>query len=93
MPPSRVTFRAAGSLAIRWTVMAFFTLAPALVAADHGAPVLPPKTGVDWTTWLLIAGAVAAVGLAAWAFLAPDRAESRDGSASSEGAQPRPPTR
>ena len=66
--------------------MAFFTLAPGLVAADHGAPVLPPKTGVDWTTWLLVAGAVAAVGLAAWAFLAPDRAESRDGSASSEGA-------
>ena len=93
MPLSRVTFRAAGSFAIRWTVMAFLTLAPGLVAADHGAPVLPPKTGVDWTTWLLIGGAVAAIGLAAWAFLAPDRAESRDGSASSEGAQPRRPIR
>jgi LPXTG-motif cell wall-anchored protein len=63
------------------------------VAADHGAPVRPPKTGVDWTTWLLIAGAVAAVGLGAWAFLAPDRAESSHGSGSSQGAQPRPPTR
>ena len=59
--------------------MAFLTLAPGLVAADHGAPVLPPKTGVDWTSWLLIGGAVAAVGLAAWAFFAPDRAESRHG--------------
>ena len=70
--------------------MAFFALAPALAAADHGAPVLPPKTGVDWTTWLLIVGAVAAVGLAAWAFLAPDRGESRSGAASSEGAKPGP---
>ena len=73
--------------------MAFSVLAPAVVSADHGAPVLPPKTGADWTTWLLIVGAVAAVGLAAWAFLAPDRTEPRGGSASSEGAQPRPPTR
>jgi LPXTG-motif cell wall-anchored protein len=73
--------------------MPFLALVPGLAAADHAAPVLPPKTGVDWTTWLLIAGAVAAVGLAAWAFLAPDRAEPRGGSASSQGAEPRPPTR
>jgi LPXTG-motif cell wall-anchored protein len=53
--------------------------------------VLPPKTGVDWTTWLLIVGAVAAVGLAAWAFLAPDRTESHGGSAAPKGAEPRPP--
>jgi LPXTG-motif cell wall-anchored protein len=72
--------------------MAFFTLASGLAAADHGAPVLPPKTGVDWTTWLLIVGAVAAVGLAAWAFLAPDRTESRK-SGASEGVKPGPPAR
>jgi len=73
--------------------MASLALAPGLAAADHGAPVLPPRTGADWTTWALVAGAVAAVGLAAWAFLAPDRRESGGESASSEGAEPRPPTR
>ena len=91
MPPSRVSLRAAWGPAIRWMLTAFFWVAPGLAAADHTAPVLPPKTGVDWTTWLLIVGAVAAVGLAAWAFLAPDRTESHGGSAAPKGAEPRPP--
>jgi LPXTG-motif cell wall-anchored protein len=71
--------------------MAAIALAPELAAADHAAPVLPPKTGADWTTWLLIAGAVAAVVLAAWAFLAPDREDHPARPGSSESAEPRPP--
>src|SRR5262245_45105482 len=93
MPPSRISLRAAWGPAIRWMLTGFFLGAPGLAAADHAAPVLPPKTGVDWTTWLLIVGAVAAVGLAAWAFLAPDRAESPGASAGPKGAEPRPPAR
>ena len=72
--------------------MASLALAPGLAAADHGAPVLPPRTGADWTAWVLVAGAVAAVGLAAWALPRPDRRESRDGVRIVRGAQPRHPT-
>jgi hypothetical protein len=43
-------------------------------AADHGAPATP--AGGDWTVWLLVGGALVAVGLAAWAFLAPERPDA-----------------
>ena len=79
MPPLRVLFRAAGRSATRWIATVFFGLTPGLAAADHGAPALPPRSGLDWTSWLLVAGAVAAVSLAAWAFFAPDRTEARPG--------------
>jgi hypothetical protein len=46
---------------------------PGLVLADHGVPAAPEGGSLGWVSWLLISGAVAAVGLAAWAFLAPER--------------------
>ena len=55
-----------------WIVVAVVLLTTALAQADHGVPAAA-RGGFDWTTWLLVAGAVAAVGLAAWAFFAPDR--------------------
>ncbi len=62
------------------TALVALALLPLDAAADHVAP--PVTTGLGWTTWLLIAGAVAAVALAAWAFFAPDRPEPpRDASA------------
>jgi hypothetical protein len=99
MPPLRVlsrALRAAGRFASRWIATAFCGLIPGLAGADHGAPVLPPRTGLDWMSWLLVAGAVAAVGLAAWAFFAPDRAAARPGSTPpdrSEPERPAPPAR
>ena len=91
MPPLRVLCRAAGRSATRWIATAFFGLTPGGAAADHGAPVLPPRGGLAWTSWLLVAGAVAAVGLAAWAFFAPDRTEARPGSTAPGGSEPEPP--
>ncbi len=91
MPPLRVLFRAAGRSATRWIATVFFGLTPNLAAADHGAPVLPPRSGFDWTSWLLVAGAVAAVSLAAWAFFAPDRTEARPGAMAPGGSEPEPP--
>ena len=73
MPPLRVPLRAAGRSATGWIATVALALVPGLAGADHGAPALPPRTGFDWTSWLLIGGAVAAVSLAAWAFFAPDR--------------------
>jgi hypothetical protein len=91
MPPLRVPFRAAGRSAAGWIATVFFGLTPGLAAADHGALVLPPRGGLAWTSWLLVAGAVAAVGLAAWAFFAPDRTEARPGSTAPGGSEPEPP--
>ena len=42
-------------------------------------------------SWLLVAGAVAAVGLAAWAFFAPDRPAARPGSTTHDGSEPKRP--
>jgi hypothetical protein len=61
---------------MHWLLAAVVLLTTALALADHGVPA-PTRGGVGWTTWLLIAGAVAAVGLAAWAFFAPDRPDDR----------------
>lgn len=47
---------------------------PVLAAADHGAPAARPS-GLGWETWLLMAGALVAAVLAAWAFFGPDRPE------------------
>ena len=78
MPRLKVLLRAAGrSAPIRIATVAV-ALAPALAGADHLGPVGAARGGgLDWTSWLLVAGAVAAVGLAAWAFFAPDRGDER----------------
>jgi hypothetical protein len=65
---------------MRWILSAVCLLGTALASADHGAPP-PPRGGLGWLSWLLIAGAVVAVSLAAWAFFAPDRPEGETGSA------------
>lgn len=91
MPPLRILFRAAGRSATRWIATVFFGLTPGVAAADHGAPVLPSRSGLDWTSWLLVAGAVAAVSLAAWAFFAPDHTAARPGSTAPDALEPEPP--
>lgn len=91
MPPLRVLFRAAGRSATGWFATAVFALVSGPAGADHGAPVLPPRTGFDWTSWLLIGGAIAAVSLAAWAFFAPDQPAARRGSMVSDGSEPESP--
>ena len=94
MPPFRVLVRAAGRSATGWFATAVFVLVSGLAGADHGAPALPPRTGFDWTSWLLIGGAIAAVSLAAWAFVAPDRPAARPsppGSTSPDGSEPESP--
>jgi len=60
----------------RWLATTTLGLVPTVALADHFAPV-SPTGGFDWMTWLLVAGAVVAVGLAAWAFFAPERSDSR----------------
>lgn len=85
------TSRALRRLPRRWIAPAALGLVPALARADHTG--LPPiKSGLDWTTWLLVAGAIAAVGLAAWAFFAPDRPEIQPGP-SPERSESEPPGR
>jgi hypothetical protein len=87
MPPVKALLRAASrSAPIRIATIAV-ALAPTLAAADHlGAVGAARGGGLDWTSWLLVAGAVAAVGLAAWAFFAPDRSDAR-----ADPPEPRPP--
>ena len=91
MPALRVLFHADGRSATRWIATLFCGLIPGLAAADHGVPALPPRTGLDWTSWLLVAGAVAAVSLAAWAFFAPDRTEARPDVTAPGGSEREPP--
>jgi hypothetical protein len=86
------TSRALRRLPKRWIATAALGLIPALASADHTG--LPPiKSGLDWMTWLLIAGAIAAVGLAAWAFFAPDRPEAQPGPPPPERSKSEPPGR
>jgi hypothetical protein len=93
MPPSRVPLRAAERAATAWIVTAVPALTARVATADHGGPV-SGKGGLDWMTWLLLAGAVAAVSLAAWAFFAPDRAETRrTPPTDADASEPEPPAR
>ena len=75
---------------MRWIVLAVCLLETALASADHGVPA-PARSALGWISWLLVAGAVAAVSLAAWAFFAPDRPEGEPGSARRD--RPEPPAR
>lgn len=67
-----------------------------LASADHGAPATA-RPGSGWMSWLLVAGAVVAVGLAAWAFFAPDPGDGASTPADPSGppsrSSPEPPTR
>jgi hypothetical protein len=75
---------------MRWIVMAVCLLATAPTLADHGVPA-PARSGLGWMSWLLVGGAVIAVGLAAWAFFAPDRPDGRPGASRRD--EPEPPAR
>ncbi|HEY7601429.1 MAG TPA: hypothetical protein VIB60_02885 [Methylomirabilota bacterium] len=75
---------------MRWIVLAVGLLATAPALADHGVPA-PARGGLGWLSWLLVGGAVIAVGLAAWAFFAPDRPEG--GTSPSRRNGPEPPAR
>jgi drug/metabolite transporter (DMT)-like permease len=77
---------------MRWIVTAVVLLTAALAFADHGIPA-SARSGFDWTTGLLVAGAMAAVSLAAWAFFAPDRPEDRPTPTAPDRPEPEPPTR
>jgi hypothetical protein len=74
MPFRRDLLRTAGRPPIRRLAPVILMLAAKPALADHGLPPLA-SGGVGWTTWLVVAGAVVAVGLAAWAFFAPARPE------------------
>jgi hypothetical protein len=71
---------------MHWIVMAVCLLGTALAVADHGVPA-PARTGLGWLSWLLVAGAVVAVGLAAWAFFAPDGPEGAPGASRRDGPE------
>ena len=45
---------------MHWILTAVLALTTALAMADHGVPA-PARTGLGWTSWLLVAGAVVAV--------------------------------
>ena len=75
-----------------WIVTAVVLLTAALALADHGVPP-SARSGFGWTTWLLVAGAVAAVSLAAWALFAPARPEDRSRPTAPGRPDPEPPTR
>jgi hypothetical protein len=86
MPPLKALLRATRRSAPPCIAAIALVFAPALASADHLGPVGAARGGgLDWTSWLLVAGAVAAVSLAAWAFFAPDRADGQ--------ADPPPPER
>ena len=94
MPPVKVLHRATGRTALTWIATVAFALTPALAAADHLGPVGAARGGaLDWTSWLLVAGAVAAVSLAAWAFFAPDRPDGPADPPSPDQSKSEPPAR
>jgi hypothetical protein len=93
MPPEKVPFRAVRRSAPPWIATVALTLVPALAAADHLGPVGAVRGGLDWTSWLLVAGAVAAVSLAAWAFFAPDRSDGRAEPPAADPPKSEPPAR
>jgi hypothetical protein len=72
------------------TAVVALTTAPAM--ADHGVPA-SARSDFGWTTWLLVAGAVVAVSLAAWAFFAPGRPEDRSTPPAPDSTEPGPPPR
>ena len=92
MPPPRILPHVVGRSVIRWIAAGVVWLHASLVTADHGVP-LPAKGGLGWTSWLLIAGAVAAVSLAAWAFFAPERGEPHPGPKAPDALPSEPPNR
>jgi LPXTG-motif cell wall-anchored protein len=75
MPSIRDFLAATGSLRAGWTAATLLLVGLPLAWADHGVPA-PARTGSSWMSWLLVAGAVVAVGLAGWAFFAPDRGDA-----------------
>jgi len=93
MRPLMVLLRVAGRSALIWIATVAFALVPALATADHFGPVGPRGGGLDWTSWLLVAGAVAAVSLAAWAFFAPDRTDGQVDPPSLDQPKSGPPAR
>lgn len=94
MPPPKVQSRVAGRCVSSSIATVAFALVPTLAAADHFGPVGAARGGgLDWTSWLVVAGAVAAVGLAAWAFFAPDRPDNRGAQPSPDQSKSEPPAR
>jgi hypothetical protein len=77
---------------MRWIAAAIVTLATGVATADHGVPA-PAAGRLGWTTWLLVAGAVVAVGLAAWAFFAPDRPDDPAEPGTRRSREPERPSR
>lgn len=93
MSPLITLLHAPGRSARTWIATGVFGLLPDLVSADHLGSVGPARGGLDWTSWLLVVGAVAAVSLAAWAFFAPDRPDGRSASPPPDRSESEPPAR
>jgi hypothetical protein len=83
---------AAGRFGPGSTLTVLLPLAARRAFADHGVPAVP-RGGFGWLSWLLVAGAVVAVGLAAWAFFAPDDKDKTGGAARSDRPRVEPPIR
>jgi hypothetical protein len=92
MPTLTLLLRAVGRFTGRWILAAVVWLPAAPGWADHSVPAAG-RTGFGWMSWLLVAGAIAAVSLAAWAFFAPDRPEEHTGRGPREGPASEPPAR
>jgi len=94
MPSPKVLLRAVRDSALGLIAAVGLALVPGAASADHLGPVGAARGGgLDWTSWLLVAGAVAAVSLAAWAFFAPDRPEGPDKPPSPDRSKSEPPAR
>jgi hypothetical protein len=92
MPALRHLFEAVWRFGGRWVAAAVLWSPRAAAWADHGVPTAA-QSGFGWMSWLLVTGAVAAVGLAAWAFFAPDRPEDDAGPGRREKPASEPPVR
>lgn len=90
MPPRKVQPFTTGCFGRRLTATALVSL-PLSAFADHGVPV--PARGFGWMSWLLVVGAVIAVGLAAWAFFAPERGSEPSDPSEPVETRPEPPAR
>ena len=92
MPPRKDPLVTTGRVGAGLALAVALAASARLASADH--PIAPPPAGgFGWLSWLLVAGAVVAVGLAAWAFFAPDDDDAPSGPAPTDRTGLEPPAR
>jgi hypothetical protein len=92
MPPRKDPLVTPGRSGAGVGLAAALAASARLAFADHPIAA-PPAGGFGWLSWLLVAGAVVAVGLAAWAFFAPDDADASSEPAPTDRTGFEPPAR